>query len=116
MRRKRHYRVIESTMMSRLQALRILEKHGLYAEYYQAPQGEDFELAEAMKLLEGLGFVIRDKKSDLMIGKFIEAEPFHGGNANNKGQDIDSVIPIHFQHIGSRKFSFKEAISKISKL
>jgi len=117
----KQFRVIDASI-SKEKALEILAKHNLYAEQYCVAQGADSELAEAMRLLSGLGCVIKHNESNLVAGRFerldvidlnavIHSTPRMGMSCFGESTVIsENVIQVHFPENSKSKFSFKDAI------
>ncbi len=64
-------KIIDASITKK-QALDILEQHELNAVFYKVPQGDDKELAEAMRLLSGLGYIIKHHSDNRLVGSFVK--------------------------------------------
>ncbi len=62
---------IINASITRQRAFEILDQNELKAAYYKVPQGENKELAEAMRLLSGLGYIIQHRSDNRLVGTLI---------------------------------------------
>jgi len=63
---------IINASITKQQAFDILEQHELDAVFYKVPQGDDKVLAEAMRLLSGLGYLIKYQSNNHLVGSFVK--------------------------------------------
>lgn len=123
----KQFRVIDAAM-SESEALSVLRQHGLYAEYYRVSQGDDHKLAEALRLLSGLGCQIKCDDHDHILGSFekvghdgrtILAQPRVGMSRPVIGFKVKTDAPsnllkLNFTKPRGRFYSFRGAISRNS--
>jgi len=117
----KQYRVIDAAM-SVSEALSVLSQHDMYAEFYRVSQGDDLELAEATRLLSGLGCVIKQNETDFVVGRFERLKNIDGNTTIESTPRIgmsyfgestvfsDNIIKVHFPENNKNKFSFTDAI------
>lgn len=115
---KKQYRVIDASMGID-EALELIQQNNMTAEYYQVPQGDDLKLAEAMRLLSGLGYVLKHQSSGLVVGRFIDGDVNYDRDCMRLNQSrCDSsrgigstVVPVDFS-LGQRVvFKLGDAIA-----
>ena len=89
-------KIIDASITKK-QALDILEQHDLNAVFYKVPQGDDKELAEAMRLLSGLGYVIKQCSDNRLVGSFVKPSSVSIGMNTESGDELGSnIIQLFF--------------------
>lgn len=94
---------IINASITKQQALEILDQNNLKAAYYKVPQGDNKELAEAMRLLSGLGYIIQHRNDDRLVGSLINPLSVSVDKNPEDGVTGDNIIRIFFEdsHQGS---------------
>ncbi len=88
---------IINASITKQQALEILDQNDLKAAYYKVPQGDNKELAEAMRLLSGLGYVIQHCSDNRLIGSFLNPVSVSIGSNPEDKIAGDNIIKLFFE-------------------
>jgi len=88
-------KIIDASI-TKQQAFDILEQHELDAVFYRVPQGDDKELAEAMRLLSGLGYVIKHQSNNQLVGSFIKSSVSTDTYIENDKTFESNIIQLFF--------------------
>jgi len=88
-------KIIDASI-TKQQAFDILEQHELDAVFYRVPQGDDKELAEAMRLLSGLGYLIKHQSNDHLVGSFIKPSVSTDTNSESDKTFESNIIQLFF--------------------
>ncbi len=85
---------------ARDEALSVLNKHGINAQLYLAAAGEtDRELADALRLMAGRGYIMTDKNGGL-VGAVAQAIPSSEEIAQNRRASFRVVWKADHEHPG----------------
>jgi len=98
---------IINASITKQQALKILDQNNLKAAYYKVPQGDNKELAEAMRLLSGLGYIIQNSSDNRLIGSFLNPVSVSTSRNPENRMTGDNIIKLFFEDLnqesGTRK-------------
>ena len=90
---------IINASITKQQALEILDQNDLKAAYYKAPQGDNKELAEAMRLLSGLGYIIQNSSDNRVVGSFLNPVSVSTDNHQEDKMTGDNIIKLFFEDL-----------------
>jgi len=88
-------KIIDASI-TKQQALEILKQNHLKAAYYKVPQGDNKELAEAMRLLSGLGYIIQHSSDNRLVGSFLN--PVSTDSYSEDKMTGDNIIQLFFEN------------------
>jgi len=112
---KKQYRVIDASM-GLSEALDCIKRNNMTAAFYQVPQGDDIELAEAMRLLSGMGYVLKHRDTGLTVGKFVSPDNSQSDSGGVTGCSLgdhygaSNVVPVDFGMRQRVTFDLHDAI------
>jgi len=85
---------IINASITKQQALELLDQNHLKATYYKVPQCENKELAEAMRLMSGLGYIIQHCSDSSLVGSFLNASSVSDDVNKKEGKAGNNIIHL----------------------
>jgi len=98
---------IINASITKQQALEILDQNNLKAAYYKVPQGDNKELAEAMRLLSGLGHIILNSSDNRLVGSFLNPVSVSTGSNPEDRMAGDNIIQLFFEDLNQESSTRK---------